>query len=67
VFPFGGMGIAEPAMTPSGPAVQMALYNAIGIEILEYPFTPQNVLKALREHGINYNAKPEDDVAEEAS
>jgi xanthine dehydrogenase molybdenum-binding subunit len=49
VFPFGAMGIAEPCMTPSGPAVQMALYNAIGVEILEYPFTPQRVLAALKE------------------
>ncbi|MDR1515882.1 MAG: xanthine dehydrogenase family protein molybdopterin-binding subunit [Synergistaceae bacterium] len=48
VFPFGAMGIAEPCMTPSGPAVQMALYNATGVEVLEYPFTPQRVLAALK-------------------
>ena len=49
IFPFGAMGIAEPCMTPSGPAVQMAVYNACGIELLDYPFTPQKVLAALKE------------------
>ncbi|MEG0392646.1 MAG: xanthine dehydrogenase family protein molybdopterin-binding subunit [Anaerovoracaceae bacterium] len=48
-FPFGAMGIAEPAMTPSGPAVAMAIYNACGIELLEYPFLPSKVLAALKE------------------
>lgn len=61
VFPFGAMGIAEPCMTPSGPAVQMALYNATGVEILEYPFTPQRVLEALKANGIDYSKKPQEE------
>lgn len=48
VFAFGAMGIAEPCMTPSGPAVTMAIYNAIGVEVLEYPYTPQKILDAIR-------------------
>ena len=47
-FPFGAMGIAEPAFTPSGPAVAMAIYNACGIEMLEYPFLPHKILAALK-------------------
>ncbi|MDO5417343.1 MAG: xanthine dehydrogenase family protein molybdopterin-binding subunit [Lachnospiraceae bacterium] len=45
-FPFGAMGIGEPLISPSGPAITMAVYNAIGIELEEYPYLPAKVLAA---------------------
>lgn len=48
-FPFGAMGIGEPIISPSGPAITMAVYNACGIELEEYPYLPAKVLAALKE------------------
>ena len=48
-FPFGAMGIGEPIISPAGPAITMAVYNACGIELEEYPYLPAKVLAALRE------------------
>lgn len=47
-FPFGAMGIGEPIISPSGPAITMAVYNACGIELEEYPYLPAKVLAALK-------------------
>ena len=43
------MGIGEPIISPSGPAITMAVYNACGIELEEYPYLPAKVLAALKE------------------
>lgn len=48
VFPYGAMGFAEPVLASGAPAISMALYNAIGVELLDYPFTPDKILKALK-------------------
>lgn len=48
-FPFGAMGIGEPIISPAGPAITMAVYNACGIELEEYPYLPAKVLAALKE------------------
>lgn len=48
-FPFGAFGVGEPMITPGGPAIRMALYNACGIKLNSYPFTPDKVLAALKE------------------
>ena len=52
-YPFGANGIGEPAITPGGPAIRMALYNACGIKLDSYPFTPAKVLAALKEKEEN--------------
>ena len=46
---FGAKGSGEAAMTPSAPAISNAVYNAIGIRIMDLPITPEKILKALRE------------------
>lgn len=48
-YPFGAVGIGEPVLAPGGPAIRMALYNACGITLNDYPFTPDKILKALKE------------------
>ena len=48
-YPFGANGVGEPLLAPGGPAIRMAIYNACGIELNDYPFTPAKVLAALKE------------------
>jgi xanthine dehydrogenase molybdenum-binding subunit len=44
---FHAVGVGEIATSPGPSAVLMAVYNAIGRRIMEYPFTPDKVLAAL--------------------
>ena len=44
---FKAVGVGEIATSPGPSAVLMAVYNAIGVRIMDYPFTPDKVLKAL--------------------
>jgi xanthine dehydrogenase molybdenum-binding subunit len=44
---FHAVGVGEISTSPGPSAVLMAVYNAIGIRIMDYPFTPDKVLKAL--------------------
>ena len=44
---FHAVGVGEIATSPGPSAVLMAVYNAIGRRITEYPFTPDKVLNAL--------------------
>lgn len=44
---FRAVGVGEIATSPGPSAVHMAVYNAIGVRIMDYPFTPDKVLKAL--------------------
>jgi xanthine dehydrogenase molybdenum-binding subunit len=44
---FHAVGVGEIATSPGPSAVLMAVYNAIGTRIMDYPFTPDKVLKAL--------------------
>ena len=48
-YPFGANGVGEPLLAPAGPAIRMAIYNACGITLNDYPFTPAKVLAALKE------------------
>ena len=41
-------GIGEPATIPTAAAVANAVYNAIGVRLLELPMTPDRVLSALK-------------------
>lgn len=47
--PYGARGVAEPAMVPGAPAIASALYDALGVRIPRMPFTPERVLKAIKE------------------
>jgi xanthine dehydrogenase molybdenum-binding subunit len=44
---FHAVGVGEIATSPGPSAVLMAVYNAIGRRIMEYPFAPDKVLNAL--------------------
>jgi CO/xanthine dehydrogenase Mo-binding subunit len=48
VGPFGAKGIGEPSLTPAPAAVANAVADAIGRRIVDFPLTPEKVLKALR-------------------
>ncbi len=45
---FKAVGVGEIATSPGPSAVLMAVYNAVGIRIMEYPLTPDKILKALK-------------------
>jgi xanthine dehydrogenase molybdenum-binding subunit len=44
---FKAVGVGEIATSPGPGAVQMAVYNAIGKRIMEYPLAPEKILEAL--------------------
>ncbi len=44
---FGALGVGEIATSPGPSAVLMAVYNAIGTRIMNYPLTADKILKAL--------------------
>ncbi len=45
--PFGAKGVAEPAMTPTAPAIANAIYDAVGVRVKSLPITPKKVLEGL--------------------
>jgi CO/xanthine dehydrogenase Mo-binding subunit len=45
--PFGASACGEGVACPGPAAVSNAIYNAIGVRLLETPFTPEKILKAL--------------------
>ena len=44
---YGALGVGEISTSPGPSAVLMAVSNAIGRHMTEYPLTPDKVLKAL--------------------
>jgi len=52
IGPWGARGVAEMPFLTIAPALAAALYDATGVWIDKIPFTPDNVVKALRAHGI---------------
>jgi xanthine dehydrogenase molybdenum-binding subunit len=44
---FGAHGIGEPPMSPPGPTISNALYNALGVRLASMPFTRDKILAAL--------------------
>jgi CO/xanthine dehydrogenase Mo-binding subunit len=49
VGPFGAKGIGEPAITAAAPAVAAAIRDAVGIEMLRIPATPERIFWELQE------------------
>ena len=46
----GVKGLGEPPLIASGAAIGNAVFNALGVRLRAYPFTPAKVLAALKEH-----------------
>ena len=47
--PFGAKGMGEAALLPTSAAIANAIYDAVGIRLKELPFTPDKIVKALKE------------------
>jgi CO/xanthine dehydrogenase Mo-binding subunit len=45
---FGGHGMGEPPMGPPAPAVVNAVYNAVGVWVMDMPLTREKLLAALK-------------------
>jgi xanthine dehydrogenase molybdenum-binding subunit len=45
--PFGMTAASEGTPNPHGGAVANAIYNAIGVRVIQAPYTPDKILKAL--------------------
>ena len=52
IGPWGARGMAEMPMITLTPAIAAAVYNATGVWVHDQPFTPDRVVKALREQGV---------------
>jgi carbon-monoxide dehydrogenase large subunit len=46
--PYGNRGIGEHSMISPAPAIDNALYNALGVRIHSYPFSKERVYKAVQ-------------------
>ena len=49
--PFQSKGIGESSNTPLAGAIANAVYDAVGVRIMDLPITAEKVLKALKEKG----------------
>jgi CO/xanthine dehydrogenase Mo-binding subunit len=47
--PYGAKGAGEASMNPVAATIANAVYNATGVRIKDLPFTPEKMLKALKE------------------
>jgi CO/xanthine dehydrogenase Mo-binding subunit len=47
--PFGAKGMGEASLLPTSAAIANAVYDAIGVRIMDLPITPEKILKALKE------------------
>ena len=47
--PYGAKSIAEIGINGPAPAIANAIYDAVGVRLYRIPFTPERVLRALRE------------------
>jgi CO/xanthine dehydrogenase Mo-binding subunit len=46
--PYGAKGASETAILPGAPAIANAVYDAVGVRIVDLPITPEKVLAALQ-------------------
>ena len=46
--PYGAKGVGEATLTAGAPAIANAIYDAVGVRIMELPITPDKILEALR-------------------
>jgi CO/xanthine dehydrogenase Mo-binding subunit len=52
IGPWGARGMAEMPFLPLAPAIAAAVHDATGVWLDHVPFTPDKVVKALRETGV---------------
>lgn len=52
IGPWGARGMAEMPFLPTAAAVSAAIYDATGVWIDHQPFTPERIVKALRQNGV---------------
>lgn len=52
IGPWGARGMAEMPFLPTAAAVAAAIYDATGVWIDHQPFTPERIVKALRQNGV---------------
>jgi CO/xanthine dehydrogenase Mo-binding subunit len=52
IGPWGARGVAEMPFLPLAPAVAAAVHDVTGVWLNDLPFTPDKVVKALRQNGI---------------
>jgi putative selenate reductase molybdopterin-binding subunit len=45
--PFGGKSVAEVSVNGAAPALAIAIHDAVGVWLREWPFTPEKILTAL--------------------
>jgi 4-hydroxybenzoyl-CoA reductase subunit alpha len=48
IGPFGAKEAGEGTQLSPAPAIVNAIYDAIGVDFMELPVTPENILEALR-------------------
>jgi CO/xanthine dehydrogenase Mo-binding subunit len=48
--PFGSKGMSQTSLPATIPAIGNAIYDATGVQITSVPFSPEKILRALREH-----------------
>ena len=49
VGPFGAKGVGEPTLVPTMPAILNAIYDAVGVRIVDLPATAEKILMAIKE------------------
>ena len=47
IGPYGAKGLGEHSLYVTPPAISNAIFNAVGIRMTDFPFTPENILKKL--------------------
>lgn len=55
--PFGAKGMGEASLLPTSAAIANAIYDAVGIRLRELPFSPDKVIKAIKEKELIDNNK----------
>lgn len=55
--PYGAKGVGEAPLIPTAAAIANAVCNALNIEIIELPITPERVLRAISEKNKNEKNK----------
>ncbi|HUH66316.1 MAG TPA: hypothetical protein VLZ07_07775, partial [Syntrophales bacterium] len=48
IGPFGAKGVGEPGLVPTAPAIANAIYDAVGVRIVDLPMHQTKLLKAIR-------------------
>lgn len=48
IGPYGAKGIGEHSLYVTPPAISNAIYNATGIRMTDFPFTPEKILRKMR-------------------